>query len=66
VAGRRARTADPETVLVGSGATTLLTAGVVIAVVGWAAAGPAFTWPGVGIAVLGAAGIVRERREEGP
>jgi hypothetical protein len=53
---------DPEVLLLGSAATTAATVGVAIAVVGAAAGGPAFTWPGVGLAVIGLGGIVRERR----
>jgi hypothetical protein len=53
---------DPEVLLLGSAATTAAVIGVAIAVVGATAGGPAFTWPGVGLAVIGAGGIVRERR----
>ena len=53
---------EPEVVLTASAATTVATVGVAIATVGWAAGGPAYLWPGVGIAVAGLGGIVRERR----
>jgi hypothetical protein len=62
---RRAAAGDgTELLLVGSAATTVAAVGATIAVVGWAAGGPAFTWPGVGLCVLGLAGVVRERRAE--
>jgi hypothetical protein len=53
---------DPEVLLLGSAATTTATIGVTVAIVGATAAGPAFTWPGVGLLVIGLGGIVRERR----
>jgi len=62
IAGRRGRADGPELVVRGSAATTVVVAGVACAVVGAAAAGPAFLWPGLGLIALGAGGLVREWR----
>jgi hypothetical protein len=51
----------PELVVRGSVATTIVAVGVTTALVGGAAAGPAFLWPGAGMIVLGLGGLVRER-----
>ena len=51
---------QPELVVRGSAATTIVAAGVTTALVGSAAAGPAFFWPGAGMIVLGLGGLVRE------
>ena len=63
--GRRPR-ADavgrPELLLEASVATTALATGVVVALVGAAAAGSAVLGLGLGLMLLGAGGIVRERR----
>jgi hypothetical protein len=61
---RRPHLADrgrPELVVRGSAATTIVAVGVTTALVGGAAAGPAFLWPGAGMIVLGLGGLVRER-----
>jgi hypothetical protein len=64
VAGRaRPDEADgdrPELLVRGSASTTVIVAGLAAALVGAAAAGPAFLWPGAGLIVLGLGGLVRE------
>lgn len=60
---RRPRNADRrELLLENSVATTTLAVGVVVALVGAAAAGPAVFGLGAGLMLLGAGGIVRELR----
>ena len=54
----------PEVLVRGSVATTVVVAGVTAMLVGGAAAGPAFLWPGAGLVVLGLGGLARERRAE--
>lgn len=51
---------DAELVLQGSAATGVLVAGTTVALIGAVAGGPAFLYPGAGLAALGAGGIVRE------
>lgn len=54
--------ARPELRLEGSVATTALTVGLVLVLVGAAAVGPAIVGLGAGLAALGAGGVVRELR----
>jgi hypothetical protein len=65
IAGRRrphlADRDGPELRVRGSVSTTIVAVGVTTALVGGAAAGPAFLWPGAGLIVLGLGGLVRER-----
>jgi hypothetical protein len=51
-----------EAVQLESPGTTIACAGAAIAVLGASAGGPAFTWPGVGIALAGLAVVAGERR----
>ncbi len=59
---RAVQAEEPELLVLGSVATSALAFGVVIALVGAAAVGPAVFGLGAGLVVLGAGGIVREQR----
>ncbi len=52
--------AEHQLLLSGSAATVVLAMGVTIALVGLVGAGAGYFWPGIGLSVLGAGGIVRE------
>ena len=60
---RRARAgADAQLVVRSSAATLVLTGGFTLALVGLASVGAAVTWPGIGLMVIGAGGLLREAR----
>jgi hypothetical protein len=60
--GRRGAAREPELVLASSAATLVLTFGATLAFVGIATVGPGVLWPGVGLVVAGAGGLLREAR----
>jgi hypothetical protein len=65
IAGRRRRSAvvaQPELLLRSSAATLVLTFGATLAFVGIATVGPGVMWPGVGLMIAGAGGLLREAR----
>ncbi|MEA2129792.1 MAG: hypothetical protein QOJ85_2683 [Solirubrobacteraceae bacterium] len=52
----------PELLVRSSAATLVLTFGVTLAFVGLSTVGPGVTWPGVGLMIAGAGGLLREAR----
>jgi hypothetical protein len=65
-AGRRpaAAVGTPDLLLRSSAATLVVTVGVTLAFVGALIVAPALLWPGNGLIVIGAAGLVRELRAQ--
>jgi hypothetical protein len=59
---RTRRPAAPELLLRSSAATLVLTVGVTLLFVGAASVGPGVMWPGVGLMIAGAGGLLRETR----
>jgi hypothetical protein len=53
---------EPELVLATSAATLVLTFGATLAFVGIATVGAGVLWPGVGLVIAGAGGLLREAR----
>jgi hypothetical protein len=59
---RRPPPGTPDVLLRSSAATLVLTFGATLAFVGAAFVGPGVMWPGVGLVVVGAGGVLRETR----
>jgi formate-dependent nitrite reductase membrane component NrfD len=62
VTRRRGEAREPELLVRSSAATLVLTFGVTLAFVGLSTVGPGVTWPGVGLMIAGAGGLLREAR----
>jgi hypothetical protein len=62
VTRRRSGAGEPELLVRSSAATLVLTFGATLAFVGLATVGPGVTWPGVGLMIAGAGGLLREAR----